>query len=148
MGSLEVSRVAAGHANSLVFEIFCERGAALFDQRRPAEVGVFLDEGTSAENGYRTVVLGPEHPYVAGGLAMDAPGVGFGQNDAFVYQARAFLEEVAGVPAKQSLPRNATFAEGLHNMEILDAVARSAAGGGAAVSLPPQSSPTTERTDR
>ena len=28
---------------------------------------------------------------------MDAPSVGFGQNDAFAYQARAFLEEVAGI---------------------------------------------------
>ena len=25
-GGLEVSRVAAGHANSLVFEVFCENG--------------------------------------------------------------------------------------------------------------------------
>ena len=34
-GSFEVSRVAAGHANSLNFEVFCENGAAKFDQRRP-----------------------------------------------------------------------------------------------------------------
>ena len=54
---------------------------------------------------------------------MDAPSVGFGQNDAFAYQARAFLEEVAGIDEASSLPRCATFDEGVHNMELLAAVA-------------------------
>jgi predicted dehydrogenase len=74
-------------------------------------------------------VLGPDHPYVAGGMAMDAPGVGWGQNQMFEYQARAFLDEVAGVA--DPLPPNATFHDGVHNMEVLDAVARSAAADGA-----------------
>jgi predicted dehydrogenase len=138
-GGLEVSRVAAGHANSLMFEVFCENGAATFDQRRPAEIGLFLRDDP-ATDGYRQVILGPQHPYLAGGLAMDAPGVGFGQNDAFGYQARAFLEEVAGLPEDVSLPRCATFDEGVHNMEILAAVARSAADRGAAVPLSDTSS--------
>jgi predicted dehydrogenase len=144
VGSLEVSRVAAAHANSLVFEVFCENGSAHFDQRRPAEVGLFLDRGPSAENGVRQVILGPEHPYIAGGLAMDAPSVGFGQNDAFAYQARAFLEEVAGLPEEQSLPRCASFEEGLHNMEILASVAASAASGGATTAVPTTLVPTTQ----
>ena len=64
---------------------------------------------------------------------MDAPGVGIGQNDGFVFQARTFLEEVAGIPESESLPRNADFADGLRNMLLLDAVAQSAAQGGATV---------------
>ena len=67
---------------------------------------------------------------------MDAPSVGFGQNDAFAYQARAFLEEVAGVDEASSLPRIATFDEGVHNMEVLAAVTSSAAGGGVPVTVP------------
>lgn len=134
-GSLEVSRVAAGHANSLMFEVFAEFGSATFDQRRPAEIGLFLHERPERA-GYRQVILGPQHPYLRGGLAMDAPSVGFGQNDAFAYQARAFLEEVAGLSEGVSLPRCASFDEGVHNMEILDAVARSAAAQGAAVPVP------------
>jgi predicted dehydrogenase len=133
-GGLEVSRVAAGHANSLIFEVFCENGAATFDQRRPSEIRLFLHDD-SRTDGYRQVILGPQHPYLAGGLAMDAPSVGFGQNDAFAYQARAFLDEVAGLPEDQSLPRNATFAEGVHNMEVLAAVSTSAADNGSAVAL-------------
>jgi predicted dehydrogenase len=133
-GVLEVSRVAPGHANSLMLEVFCENGAATFDQRRPAEIGLFVKD-SPGRDGFRQVVLGPEHPYLAGGLAMDAPSVGFGQNDAFAYQARAFLEEVAAVPDHLSLPRCATFDEGLHNLEVLAAVAASAAARGAAVPL-------------
>jgi predicted dehydrogenase len=63
-------------------------------------------------------------------MAMDFPGVGYGQNDLFVFQARAFLEQVAGL---DRLPRVASFAEGLHNMRLLDAVAASAKAGGAEV---------------
>ncbi|ALU39502.1 dehydrogenase [Kocuria flava] len=134
-GSLEVSRVAAGHPNTLTFEVFCEKGAARFDQLRPAEIELYLHEGPDAVNGYRTVTLGPQHPYLGGGLAMDAPGVGFGQNDAFGYQARAFLEEVAGLGEDVSLPRNASFAEGVHNMEILEAAVESATNHGKKVLL-------------
>jgi len=134
-GAIEVSRVAAGHANSLIFEVFCENGAAMFDQRRPSEIQLFLREGKSSQAGYRQIILGPEHPYLSGGLAMDAPSVGFGQNDAFAYQARAFLEEVAGIDATQSLPRCATFDEGVHNMELLAAVAESASNNGSSVAI-------------
>jgi predicted dehydrogenase len=135
VGGLEVSRVAAGHANSLIFEVFCENGAARFDQRRPAEIELFLFSGKATQNGYRQVILGPGHPYLAGGLAMDAPSVGFGQNDAFAYQARAFLEEVAGIDEASSLPRCATFDEGVHNMELLAAVTESAVNLGSSVTI-------------
>jgi predicted dehydrogenase len=66
---------------------------------------------------------------------MDAPSVGFGQNDAFAYQARAFLDEVVGLDEAESLPRCATFAEGVHNMEILAAVSESAGTDGNMVTL-------------
>ncbi|OIH94382.1 Gfo/Idh/MocA family protein [Curtobacterium sp. MCBA15_001] len=138
VGSLEVSRVASGHPNGLVVEVFCERGAARWDQERPAEIGLALQSDGSRLGGYRQVVLGPDHPYVAGGMAMDAPGVGWGQNQMFEYQARAFLDEVVG-NTDDPLPANATFADGLHNMRVLDAVARSAAGGGTAQTIPARS---------
>ncbi|MDN3311944.1 Gfo/Idh/MocA family oxidoreductase [Microbacterium oryzae] len=134
-GAIEVSRVAAGHANSLLLEVFCENGSATFDFRNPTEIGLMLNEGPIAQRGFRRVLLGPEHPYIRGGLAMDATTVGFGQNEGFVYQARAFLEEVAGLPAESSLPRCATFDEGVHNMRLLGAVAESASRRGAAVDV-------------
>lgn len=134
-GSLEVSRVAAGYPNNLNFEVFCENGAASFSQETPSQVRLFLHDDQPGKNGYRTVDLGSDHPYVAGGMAIDVSGVGFGQNEGFAYQARAFLEEVAGIDEAESLPRNASFDEGVHNMEILAAVAQSAADNGKTVTL-------------
>lgn len=134
-GSLEVSRVAAGYPNGLDFEVFCENGAASFHQDTPSQVRLYLNDDHPGRNGYRTVNLGSDHPYLAGGMPIDVSGVGFGQNEGFTYQARAFLEEVAGIPEEESLPRNASFDEGVHNMEILAAVARSAADNGKQVNL-------------
>jgi predicted dehydrogenase len=135
-GGLEVSRVAKGHANTLVLEVFAENGSASFDFRRPAEVGLHLDSDAPGQGGFRQVFLGPDHPYLSRGLPMDATGVGFGQNEGFVFQARAFLEEVAGITGDGALPPCATFDEGVHNMELLAAVAQSAARNGAAVAVP------------
>ena len=44
-----------------------------------------------------------------------------------------FLDQIAGVA--DPLPRNATFADGLRSMEIIDAVVRSARSDGAAVAV-------------
>ena len=134
-GSLEVSRVAAGYPNGLDFEVFCENGAASFHQDTPSQVRLYLNDDHPGRNGYRTVNLGADHPYVAGGMPIDVSGVGFGQNEGFACQARAFLEEVAGIPEEESLPRNASFDEGVHNMESLAAVAQSAADNGKQVNL-------------
>ena len=125
--TIQVTRISQGHPNTLGFELFCEKGSVLFDFRKPGEFHIFTPStstDTSQEAGYRTITLGPNHPYWRGGLAMDAPGVGLGQNEGFVFQARAFLEEVAGIAEKDSLPRCATLAEGLHNMQLIDAVSQ------------------------
>jgi predicted dehydrogenase len=135
VGTLEVSRVAAGHPNDLVLEVFGSKGAARWSQTNPGRVEVMLHDEQGDLAGYRTVPLGPAHPHYAGGWAMDAPGVGIGQNDLFVHQARAFLEEVAGIPEAESLPRCKSFDDGVHNMEFLAAVAESAAQRGATVTV-------------
>jgi predicted dehydrogenase len=137
-GVVQVSRVAAGHPNGLALEVFGDAGAAKWEQERAGELQLMLNEGPAGTRGYRRVIIGPDQPYFAGGLPMDAPGAGIGQNDGFYFQARAFLEEVAGIEKSDSLPRNASFDEGVHNMEILAAVAESAANGGAAVKVAAQ----------
>lgn len=137
--TLQVSRISQGHPNTLGFEVFCEKGSVLFDFRNSGEFKIFTPATSgdiSQEAGYRTITIGPKHPYWRGGLAMDAPGVGIGQNEGFVFQARAFLEEIAGISEAESLPRCATLEEGLHNMQLIDAVSQSAAAGGETVAVP------------
>ena len=129
-GTLSASRVAYGLANSLGFEVFAERGAATFDLARAGEFGLADPAPAGPTQGYRQVLVGPAHPYLTGGLPMDFPGVGYGQNDLFSFQARAFLEQVAGL---ERLPRMASFSEGLRNIRLLDAVAASAKAGGAEI---------------
>ena len=90
---------------------------------RPGEFAIATGGLPGSSNGFRRVIVGVEHPYVSGGLAMDATGIGTGHNDSFVYQARAFLDEVAG---RDELPRNASFADGLHALLVEEAVVRAA----------------------
>jgi predicted dehydrogenase len=134
VGTFSISRIAPGHANSLAFDLMAENGAAKWDMDRPAEFSVIRQLRGDGLDGYNQVLVGPDHPYVKGGLPMDFPGCSFGVGDLFGYQARAFLEQVAGI---EGLPPVATFEDGLRDLTIIDAVARSAAAGGAAVDLTP-----------
>jgi predicted dehydrogenase len=132
--SFSVSRTAFGMPNGLGFDVYGLAGRASFDQHRPAEF-VFDDTQPDVRTrGPRQVIVGPLMPYFAGGYPMDAPGVGGGNAEMFVYQCRAFLDQIVGTP--DPLPPNATFADGLHTMEVIQAVVRSAQSDGAAVPVP------------
>lgn len=135
-GTIQVSRVAAGHPNSLEFEVYGEHGAAKFSMTRPAEFQLMLRNDKQGQSGFRTVLIGPDHPYVAGGVAIDAPGIGIGQNDQFFFQNRAFLAEVAGLAESAKLPFCATFEDGLHNMQIIESVKQSGLAGGKVTAVP------------
>jgi predicted dehydrogenase len=132
LGTFSASRVVHGLPNSLGFELFAERGAASFDLARPGEFQFSDATPLGVTRGYRQVLVGPEHPYLSGGLAMDFPGVNYGQNDLFVFQARAFLEQVAGVTG---LPPCPSFEHGLRNLRLLQAVVTSADNGGSEVKI-------------
>jgi predicted dehydrogenase len=119
VGTFSLSRVAFGHANSLRIDLFCENGTASFDLTRPAEFSIIDTGPATPVNGARTVFVGPWHPYIAQGLPMDFPTVGHGQNDFFIYQARAFLDQIDGI---EQLPPCPDMAHGLHNLRVLEAV--------------------------
>jgi predicted dehydrogenase len=129
--TFSASRTAFGMPNGLGFDLFGLAGRASFDFHRPAEY--LLDDAQPAPGtgGARRVVAGPHMPYFRGGYPMQAPGVGGGNAEMFTYQARAFLDQIAR-PA-DPLPPNASFADALHTMEIIQAVVRSSDAGGAAV---------------
>jgi predicted dehydrogenase len=119
LGTFALSRVAHGHANTLRLDLFCENGTASFDLTRPAEFTIVDGAPAHEINGVRQVFIGPWHPYLGRGLPMDFPTVGHGQNDFFVYQARAFLDQIAGI---DELPPVPDLRHGLHNLKVLEAV--------------------------
>ncbi|HET7279635.1 MAG TPA: Gfo/Idh/MocA family oxidoreductase [Dermatophilaceae bacterium] len=135
VGTFSISRVAPGHANSLAFDLMAETGAAKWDMDRPAEFSVVRKLRGDGFDGYNQVLVGPAHPYLKGGVPMDFPGVSYGVGDLFGFQARAFLEQVAGIEG--GLPPVAGFSDGVRDLTIIDAVIRSAAARGATVDLPP-----------
>jgi predicted dehydrogenase len=126
VGTFSVSRVAHGLPNGLAFEVFGSAGSAAFDLQRAGEFQV------SGSEGARRVFVGPEHPYLRRGVPMDAPGVGYGTGDLFVYQARAFLDQIVGL---DRLPPCASFHDAVRGQGVLDAVVESARGGGVAVKI-------------
>jgi hypothetical protein len=73
-GNLSASRIAFGHPNTLKFEVFFEQGALAFDVSRPGEFAIATGGLPGDSNGFRRVIVGIDHPYVAAGLAIDATG--------------------------------------------------------------------------
>jgi predicted dehydrogenase len=131
-GTFSISRVALGHPNSLGFEVLGTKAAAGFDLSANAEFEYVDNAPNPVTNGWRRVIVGPDHPYIAAAQSMPFSGIGHGGQEFFTYQARAFLDEIAGL---DRLPRQATFADGLRNMRVEEAIVKSAATG-AAVAVP------------
>ncbi|MFE5887667.1 Gfo/Idh/MocA family protein [Streptomyces sp. NPDC056462] len=135
VGTFSVTRTGFGLPNGLFFDVLGVGGRAAFDQHRPAE---YLYDDALPDprtRGARQIIAGPNLPYFAGGVPMEAPGVGASNGDNFTYQARAFLDQVTGVA--EPLPACASFADALRTMEIIQAVVESSRTNGAAMSVPP-----------
>jgi predicted dehydrogenase len=132
VGSFSASRIAHGEPNGLGFEVFCTKGSAAFDLQRMSEFQISDLAPQEYLNGRRRVYVGPEHPFFARGVPMDAVGTGYATADLFVFQARSFLDEIVG---NKSLPRCPSFADGLHSLEVLEAITASATSGGVTVPI-------------
>src|SRR5512133_3252286 len=72
-GTVSISRVAYGHPNSLGFEIFGTKAAASFDLSANAEFGYVDNAPDRVTNGWRRVIVGPDHPYIAAAQSMPFP---------------------------------------------------------------------------
>src|ERR1700712_152284 len=131
--TFSISRTAFGEPNGLGFDVYGTAGRASFDFHRPAEYTIDDAQPEARTRGVRRVIVGPQMPYFHNGYPMEAPGVGIGNQEQFNYQARAFLDQIAGVA--EPLPPNAAFADGLRSMEIIEAFVKWAEDG-AAVAVP------------
>ena len=133
VGTYTISRVAFGTPNSQIYHLVGPRAQASFDITKPAEFMYDDAQAAADTRGQRRVLINPETPLYANSCAMDAPGIGYNYNDNFAIQARAFLGQVAGV--ETGLDPCARFADGLHTLEVIQAIAASAEQGGTEVRL-------------
>ena len=133
IGTFSCSRVAWNMPNSLQIQVLGTKGRAEWDLARTGEIKVDDVNSPAGLGGPRQILVNPDFPYYARGNSMPVAGVGLTQIEQFTYQAHAFLQQVAGV--ENGLPKCATFADGYREMRIADAIARSAAAGGARVEI-------------
>ncbi|HEX5416251.1 MAG TPA: Gfo/Idh/MocA family oxidoreductase [Chloroflexota bacterium] len=94
VGNFHFSRVAIGYRNSPAFEIIGSKGAAHFDMERAGEFGLFEHQDDEGSNGFRRVVVGPNHPQFGNVAAFPVAGVGISYTETFIVQAHEFLRGV------------------------------------------------------
>jgi hypothetical protein len=68
--------------------------AARFDLSANAEFGYVDNAPDRITNGWRRVIVGPDHPCIAAAQSMPFPGIGHGGQEFFTHQARVFLDEI------------------------------------------------------
>jgi predicted dehydrogenase len=92
IGTLETSRVATGRKMGLTYEISASKGSICFDQERMSELKLYLAEGPNGRRGFRTILMGPDHPDY--GAFSPAAGHGLGYNDQKVIEIRDLVEGI------------------------------------------------------
>jgi len=118
-GAIGVSRCAWGRKGRIQVQIFGSQGSIAFDQERFNEVRVYLAEGQAADQGFRTVLMGPAHPPYD--RFIPAPGHQMGFNDLKIIEAKELLNKIAGKPSL-----TIDFEAGLAIERVIHAAARSA----------------------
>ncbi|MEM7778105.1 MAG: Gfo/Idh/MocA family oxidoreductase [Pseudomonadota bacterium] len=97
-GVLLSSRVAWGRKNKIAFEVHGDKGMICFDQERMNELQIYRNAGPRAEQGFATILTGPEHPPY--GHFIPGPGHSLGFMDLKTIEAAEFLRTIAyGTPS-------------------------------------------------
>jgi predicted dehydrogenase len=123
MGTFEATRFAAGRRNKNAFEINGSKGSVAFDLERMNELEVFFVDDDADVQGFRTVnVTEPDHPFAG---AWWPPGHILGYEHTFVHTMKDLMDGIA----KGASP-SPTFEDAYRVQAVLDAVERSAEGGG------------------
>jgi predicted dehydrogenase len=89
LGAISGSRIATGRKVEAAVELTGTAGSARWNLNRLNELQLYLDEGDPLENGFRRILLGPDHPLQE--PFSPAHGVGISFLDTKVIEAHAFL---------------------------------------------------------
>ena len=119
-GTLVTSRSAWGRKNRLDFEVHGTKGMIAFRQERMNELQLYVNDGPLAQQGFRTILTGPEHPPY--GAFCPAPGHQLGFGDLKTIEVAHFLRAIAsGQPNHPDFTAALTFEAVIH---AIDASAR------------------------
>jgi predicted dehydrogenase len=89
-GFLEACRVINGAKCDMSFEVYGTKGAIKWNMERMNELDVqYRDDDNPAEDGYKTLLSGPAHPYH--GNFNPAWGLNLGYEDTKIIEAKEFL---------------------------------------------------------
>lgn len=121
-GMISSSRAAWGRKNHLAWELHGDAGMLVQDQERMNELQLFRNEGPTSDQGFKTILVGPEHePY---GKFCPAPGHGLGFNDLKTIELANSLNAIA-----DDAPAYPDFAAALRFERVIHAIARSGESG-------------------
>ena len=115
LGSFEASRVATGRKMGLTYEVIGTKGSLYFDQEHLAELQYYSAGDPAGRRGYRTLLIGPDHPDY-GNFCIGA-GHGFGYNDMITVEMMDLIE---GIAADQALWPS--FRDAVHTALVVDSV--------------------------
>ena len=93
IGTLETSRIACGRKMGLTYEVTGTKGTIIFDQERMAELKLFTSGGNTAREGFKTILVGPEHPNYKHFCISAGHGIGY--NDQKIVEVRDLIEGIA-----------------------------------------------------
>jgi predicted dehydrogenase len=122
VGSIEASRVVVGPHVQLRVELHGTRGALAWELERMNELQRFQLRDDGGDEGYATVIAGPQHP----GFAHFQPGAGvpMGYDDLRVLEAANLLASI-----RDGEQRSPGLAEMVATAHVLEAIKRSSESG-------------------
>uniref|UniRef100_A6VVP2 Oxidoreductase domain protein n=1 Tax=Marinomonas sp. (strain MWYL1) TaxID=400668 RepID=A6VVP2_MARMS len=91
-GTLEASRIVWGRKNGLSFEITGTKGSLIFDQETLSELSLYIAEGNPQTQGFKRILVGPEHPDYQAFCVSAGHGLGF--NDMKAVEIRDLFQGV------------------------------------------------------
>ncbi len=119
-GLIEASRIATGRKVYMTYELNGSKGALYFVHDHMNELKIYFSKDPPGQRGFRTVLLGPEHPYYKAFWPVAGCGLGF--EDLKVIEVYELFEGVVN-----DKPLYPDFYVGWKICQITDAVLRSVA---------------------
>lgn len=91
-GVIQVSRIATGRDQFIQLEINGSEGSILLDMENMNEIQLYLRQQDKQQEGFKRVMIGPQHQFFA--HFCPAPGHGLGFNDFLMIQDACFIRSI------------------------------------------------------